>query len=75
MKDTLLPCLLPVLGRKFAVRLQIFPTKVFLLCMQTDRKRGLRGEGRVEVLGVELGFSGFGFQSFRGLGSLQGLIN
>ena len=41
----------------------------------TDRKRGLRGEGRVEVLGVELGFSGFGFQSFRGLGSLQGLIN
>ena len=41
MKDTLLPCLLPVLGRKFAVRLQICPTKVFLLCMQTDQKRGL----------------------------------
>lgn len=39
--EILLPCLLPVLGRKFAVRLQICPTKVFLLCMQTDQKRGL----------------------------------
>ena len=40
MKDTLLPCSLPVLGRKFAVRLQICPTKVFLLFMQTTKNVG-----------------------------------
>ena len=39
MKDTLLPCLLPVLGRKFAVQLQICPTKVFLLWEKNNNSR------------------------------------